>query len=123
MSGLRRGSGSVAVEFALVIPVVLLVVLAVAEVAVVARAQLELINAAREGAREAATSPDPSEALAAARAALGGAADDARISVRRPHVVGASAEVVITLPHRLAPAMFGGAVIELKGRASMRVEQ
>lgn len=110
-------------EFALVVPVVLLVVLAVAEVAVVARVQLELVNAAREGAREAATSPDPASALAAARAALGGGADHARINVSRPHVVGATAVVEITLPHTLAPAIFGGTTIELQGRAAMRVEQ
>ena len=110
-------------EFALVLPVVMLVVVAVAEVAVVARVQIELVNAAREGAREAAASPDPARALAAARTALGGAADDAQISIRRPNIVGATAEVEITLPHRLAPAFFGGALIELRGRAAMRVEQ
>jgi hypothetical protein len=111
------------VEFALVIPVVLLVVLALAEVAVVARVQLDVVNAAREGAREAAASPDPAAALAATRSALGGGADSARISVSRPHVVGARAVVEVTLPHRVAPVLFGGAVIELKGRATMRVEQ
>lgn len=110
-------------EFALVIPVVLLVVLAVAEVAVVARVQLEVVNAAREGAREAATSPDPARALEAARAALGGAADNARINVSREHVVGGDARVEVTVPHTLAPALFGGAVVELRGVATMRVEQ
>lgn len=119
----RREQGSATVEFALVLPVVLLVVLAVAEVAVVGRVQLELVNAAREGAREAATSPDPARALVAARAALGGSADAARINVSRPHVVGATAVVEITLPHTLAPVLFGGATIELRGRAAMRVEQ
>ena len=110
-------------ELALVIPVILLVVLAVAEVAVVARTQLEIVNAAREGAREAATSPDPSRAIAAASAVLGDAAAHARITVSRPHVVGATAEVEITLPHRLGAGVFGGVVIDLHGRAAMRVEQ
>jgi hypothetical protein len=111
------------VEFALVIPVVLVVILAVAEIAVVARVQLEVVNAAREGAREAAASPDPAQALAAARTALGGAADDARISVRRPHLVGAAAEVEVIVPHRIAPAVFGGALVEVSASASMRVER
>jgi hypothetical protein len=115
--------GTAAVEFALVLPVVLVVILAVAEIAVVARVQLEVVNAAREGAREAAVSPDPAQALAAARASLGSAGHDARISVRRPHVVGAAAEVEVVVPHRIAPAVFGGALVQLRGSASMRVEQ
>lgn len=110
-------------EFALVVPAVVLVVLALAEVAVVARIQLEVVNAAREGAREAAANPDPTGALAAARSALGGVADAARINVSREHVVGGTARVEITLPHTLAPVLFGGTVIEVKGSAAMRVEQ
>ncbi len=61
--------GSAVVEFALVVPLVLALVLGLVEVALVARAQLEVVNAAREGAREAAASPDPSDAVRAARAA------------------------------------------------------
>ncbi len=119
----RDESGSVAVELALAIPVIVLLLLAVAEVAVVARAQLEVVNAAREGAREAATSPDPARAVAAASGVLGALAGNARITVRRPHVVGAQAEVEITLPHRLAPGLFGGVSVDLHGKAVMRVEQ
>ena len=63
-------SGSAAVEFALVLPLVLLVLLAVTQVAVVARTQLEVANAAREGARRAATAPDPADAVTVARRAL-----------------------------------------------------
>ena len=63
--------GSAVVEFALVVPVVILVLFAVVEVVVVGRMQLELANAAREGARQAATVVDPAEAVAAAQAALG----------------------------------------------------
>jgi hypothetical protein len=115
--------GSVVVEFALVIPVVLLVLLAAVEVAVVARTQLEVVHAAREGAREAAASPDPARAVAAVQAALGPAASRARITVHRPHVVGATAEVEVLLGHELGSPMFGGPLITLRGRASMRVEQ
>ena len=123
MSVRRDSTGSAAVEFALIVPVVLLVILAVAEIAVVGRVQLELVNAAREGAREAATSPDPALALDAVRSVLGDTADDARITISRAHVVGGEAKVEVVLPHRLAPALFGGAVVELRGRAAMRVEQ
>jgi len=58
----RGGRGSAVVEFALVLPLVLVVLLGAVEVAVVARTQLEVSQAAREGAREAAparTRPPP----------------------------------------------------------------
>jgi len=106
-----------------VLPLVLLLVLALVEVAVTARTQLELVNAAREGAREAAVSPDPAAASAAARAALGDLASAARVSVSRPTVVGRPATVEIVLRHRIAAPVFGGFAIDLRARATMRVER
>jgi Flp pilus assembly protein TadG len=106
-----------------VLPLVLGLVMAVVEVAVVARTQLEVMNAAREGAREAASSPDPVKAVAAARAVLGASADAARVTVTRPHVVGERATVVVRVTHRIAAPLFGGFTIELVGRAAMRVER
>lgn len=61
--------GSAAVEFALVLPLVLLALLAAVEVVVVARTQLEVGHAAREGARQAATVPDVERAVTAAQVA------------------------------------------------------
>ena len=55
----------------MVLPLILALLLAVAEVAVVARTQLELVNGAREGARVAAVSPEPSDAVAAVQEVLG----------------------------------------------------
>lgn len=120
MSGER---GTATIEFALLLPVLLLVILAVVEIAVVARTQLEVVNAAREGARHAATSADPQVAVSAARTALGPRADAARITVTRPDVVGRAATVVVRLSHRVGAPVFGGYVVELSGRASMRVER
>lgn len=110
-------------EFALVLPLVLLVLGAVVEVAVVARTQLELVNAAREGARTAATVVDPAEAAAAARRSLGAAGAEARVSVSRPHIVGEDASVTITVPYRVASVLFGGFEVRLSARAVMRVER
>lgn len=118
-----KDRGSAVVEFALITPLILLLVLGIVEVAVVARTQLELINAAREGAREAAASPDPGAAVAAARSSLGSSGAAARVRVRRPHVVGQRAEVSITLQHRVARVVFGGFDVELSARSSMRVER
>ena len=111
-------------EFALVLPLVLLVLLAVVEVAVAARVQLEVSHAAREGAREAAASPEIERAVAAVRRALPpDAAGRARVSVSREHVVGGTAEVVVRLRHRVAAPLFGGFDVVLVARAVMRVER
>jgi len=115
--------GSAVVEFALVVPLVLTLVLGLVEVALVARTQLEVVNAAREGVREAAASPDPADAVRAARAALGSSGGSARVSVRRPDVVGERAEVRVTLPHRIAAPLFGGVAVEITARSAMRVER
>jgi Flp pilus assembly protein TadG len=120
---LTRPEGSSTVELALLLPLLLIVLVLIAEVAVVARAQIEVTGAAREGARAAATTPDPAAAVAAVRDALGSRAGAARISVRRPHVVGAAATVRIELPHRIAVPLLGGFTLTLRAGAVMRVEQ
>ena len=112
-------------EFVLVLPVVLALLLTVVEVAVVARVQLEVTQAAREGAREAATTPEPERAVAAVRNALGpdAAGSGPRLGVSRDHVVGGSAVVVVRLQHHVAAPLFGGFDVTLVGRAVMRVER
>ncbi len=112
------------VEFALVLPVVVLVLLAVVEVTVVARTQYELVHAAREGARTAATVADPSRAVAAVQDALDPVvAARVRVTVERPETVGSSAVVTVLLPHRLAGGLFGGLRVDLRARSVMRVER
>lgn len=121
---MRRQEGSAVVEFALVIPLVLAVLLAAVEITVVARTQLAVSQAAREGAREAAASPDPERAVAVVLRFLGNdLARDARVAVSRDHVVGGRAEVVVKVRHRIAAPLMGGWPIELEARSSMRVEQ
>ncbi len=115
--------GSAVVEFALVVPLVLALILGLVEVALVARTQMEVVNAAREGAREAAASPDPADAVRVARAALGDIGSAARVSVRRPDVVGRLAEVRVVLPYRVAALLFGGVSVDVTARAVMRVER
>jgi Flp pilus assembly protein TadG len=116
--------GSAVVEFALVIPVVVVVLLAAVEIAVMARTQMEVSQAAREGAREAAAVPDPSQAVSVVRAFLG---DDlaarATVSVSRDHRVGGRAEVKVRVRHRLGGGLLGGLTVTLEGRSSMRVER
>ncbi|MDJ0961606.1 MAG: pilus assembly protein [Acidimicrobiia bacterium] len=122
MTSLTNSRGSAVVEFALVLPLVLIALGAAVELTIVARTQMELVNAAREGARTAATVVDPAEAAAATRRALGSVGSTARVSVTRPHVVGEEAVVTIMVPHRIAGAIFGGFEVPLRARSVMRVE-
>lgn len=66
----RGDEGQAAVELALVLPLVALLLLAVAQVALVVRDQVLVVHAAREAARAAAVEPT---LAAARRAALAGA--------------------------------------------------
>ena len=116
-------SGGATAELALLLPLLVVVLIAIGELAVVARTQLELINAAREGARVAAVSAEPADAVAAAQAVLGPEGDRARVAVVRPQVVGEAATVRVSIRHRLAPFLFGGGEVELAARAAMRVER
>ncbi len=111
-------------EFFLAIPLVVLVLVAGLQVAAVARARLELQGAVREGARVAATSPDPARAVAAVRQALSDELRDrARISVSRPSVVGRPARVTARVRLVLPLPFTGGFEVDLNADASMLVER
>ena len=107
-------------EAAFVIPVVLVVLMAVIEVVSVVGVQLELVAAAREGARAAAVASEPAVAVDAAREVLGDR--PAVISVVRPHVVGRPAEVTVRFEKPLVTPLLGGITVPLSARAVMRVE-
>jgi Flp pilus assembly protein TadG len=112
------------VELAVALPAVVLLVLALLEVVIVARTELELVAAAREGARVAATTPDPAQAVEAVKQALGNElAAQARISITRPAVVGRPAVVRVELRHSLVTPVLRWLTIDLKSRAVMRVER
>jgi Flp pilus assembly protein TadG len=121
MVGSERGSA--VVEFAFVLPLLLVLMFGIMEVAVVARSEIQLLHAAREGARAAAASPDAAVAANAARSALGPQGVNARISVVRPASVGSKATVTISLRHSVAAPLFGGFPVDLGATASMRVER
>ena len=124
MSGRRGEPGSAVVEFVLVLPALVLVLLAVVEVTVVARTQYELVHAAREGARTAATVSDPSRAVQAVQAALDpSVAGRVQVTVERPGTVGSQAVVTVVLPHRLGARILGGLQLDLRARSVMRVER
>lgn len=65
-----RERGQATVEFALLLPVLVLSLLAVIQVALVVRDHVAVVHAAREAARAASVDPDPGSAVRAARRAL-----------------------------------------------------
>ncbi len=77
-SGRQRGSA--VVEFALVLPLVLIVVLGLVQVGLVVRDRLLVESAARAGARAAALQDDPA-AIAAAAVAAGAGLDAGLVQV------------------------------------------
>jgi len=79
-SRLEGERGSSAVEFALLLPILLLVLLALVQVGVLARDALVLTQASRAGAREAAVQPSSDAVEQAVRGAAAGLAEE-RLSV------------------------------------------
>lgn len=80
MTGPRRGDvrGQATVELVLVLPVVVLALLLVIQVGLIARAQVLVVNAAREGARTAAVE-GPGAAAGAASTSPGLQSDRVRV--------------------------------------------
>jgi hypothetical protein len=72
----RRASGQATVELALVLPLLAFAMLAILQVALVARDQLVVVHTARETARTASRDPNAAHALEVAGRRLPGAAVD-----------------------------------------------
>lgn len=112
------------IELLLVIPVAVVVLVAGLQVISVSRARIELVGAVREGARVAATSPDPARAVEAVQAALPPRVRRlTRVSVSRPSIVGSPARVTATSRHELGPPFPAGLGVDLTASASMLVER
>lgn len=121
---LSKDRGSVTIEFFLVIPLLIVVLAAGVQVISVARARVELLGAVREGARVAATTPDPAKAVEAVRAAMSpDVRDRMRISVSRPAVVGRPARVTASMRHLFAVPWLDDFGVDVSATASMLVER
>ncbi len=116
--------GSVTVEFFLVLPLVVLLLVAGLQLVSVARVKIELIGAVREGARVAATTPDPSRAVDAVVGALDPEmASRTRISVTRPSVPGQMATVTATFRQVVDFFILPDLEFDIPARATMRTEK
>jgi len=113
--------GQAAVEFALVLPLVVMALLALIQVGLLVRDHLAVVHAAREAAREASVAPDPARAVAAARRTLPGA----EVEVGERPEVGGSIEVEVRYRSVTDVPLVGKLFPdpELRARAVMRVER
>ncbi|MET4637102.1 TadE family type IV pilus minor pilin [Mycetocola sp. 2940] len=118
----RSEDGAAAVEFALVLPVLILLILGLIEFSLVFNTQISLTNAAREGARVMAIQNDPGVARAAAINAAPGvtpAVTGGNIAIT-PANCGAGDTVTVTIDYNaeLITGFFGTA-LGLTGRGVM----
>lgn len=132
MKKLRSESGAAAVEFALVVPILLLLLLGIVEFGRVYNAQLQLTAAARDGARVMSINAVPAQTVANAKAATIASAGalhpdiaDSQVAVSAlpagtgPCPPGSTATVTVTYPLQFLSGMFG-ASITLTGKGVMQ---
>ena len=116
-----RERGQATVEFALILPILAMAILAVLQVALVVRDRIAVVHAAREAARAASVEPDPSGAIRAARRSLPGA----EVHVGRRGKIGEPIAVVVTFTSHtdlpLVGPLFPDPVLE--SRVVMRIER
>lgn len=125
MRGGRGESGQAAVELALALPLLAVLFLLLLQVTLVARDQVLLTHAAREGAREAAVADDPG---AARRGALAGSRlDPDRLDVTAAGRGEPGSRVTATLVYESATdvPVVGAFVgdVRLRAAVTMRVEK
>jgi Flp pilus assembly protein TadG len=132
----HRGRGQSLVEFAIILPVFLMIAFAVVDFGLALDASIDISNAAREGARLGVVQPTPSTIEARVRE-VAGRLDNGNLSINVSCQTAAGAacpggmsgatsgtSVVVKVDYRypmLTPIAFG-TVIPLSSTAEMRVE-
>jgi Flp pilus assembly protein TadG len=122
----RDERGSAVVEFALVVPVLMVFLLAMIQAGLLLRDQLVVLEAARAGAREASVSAADEEVRAAAAEAAA-ALDPAALSVTVQRGGGQGQPVTVDVAYAMAVTVpfverFFPSVLTLRGSATMRQE-
>lgn len=125
MSKASSERGSASIEFALVLPILLILTLAMVQVGLLVRDDLVLTNAARAAAREAAVTSDDDRVRSAMEdAAASLRAEDIELSIERSER-GHPATVRLRYPDRIVVPFVGWlfpSTVTLQGEASMRQE-
>jgi len=117
-----KDRGQASVEFALVLPLVLIVLLGLLQVGIFMLEKLQVSGAAREGAREAAVTSDRDRIENAAKRAA--PTLDIQVEVNRGDQRGDPAVVGVSAPPTEVPIM--GSIVAgrpLKSTATMRIER
>ncbi len=121
-----RERGSAVVEFALVLPILLLVCIALVQITVIARDQLLVVQAARASAREAAVDPDEDAVRSAAlEAAPGLAPASLDVTVARAGGLGEPVRVTVGYDAMIAAPLAGiflPSSVRLTADSTMRQE-
>jgi Flp pilus assembly protein TadG len=120
-----KGEGQAAVELALALPLLAVLLLGLIQVGLLVRDQVLVVHAAREAARQAAVDPAPEAARRAATASSG--LVPARLQVAVTGRGGAGSRVRVNVRYR-APTdipLVGPAIadFEMHASATMRVEK
>ena len=118
---MRSERGQSAVEFALVLPLFVVFLFALVQIALIARDEVLVVHAARVAVREASVDVTGTRALAAARHTL----RRAQVVVRRGASLGDRVEVEVTYVSRTDVPLVGPLLpdVTLHSRAVMRVER
>ncbi len=116
-----RERGQATVEFALILPLVVFLLLAVLQTALVVRDYVAVVHAAREAVRAASVDRDSDAPVAAAQRVL----REARVDVGPRPAVGAPIRVEVTYTSRTDLPMVGLVFpdLELQATAVMRTER
>jgi Flp pilus assembly protein TadG len=124
--GSEHGSeGQAAVELALALPLVALLLLAIVQLGLLVRDQVLVVHAAREGARQAAVDGAPEAARKAATAATGLPSRGMTISVSGRGGPGSHVRVEVRYRAPTDVPLVGAALgqVTLHASATMRVEK
>lgn len=110
----RRDDGSVTAEYAVGLPTVVLTLLVVLSASVVGEAQLQCVDAARAGARQAARSETDGRAVAVARSAAPAGAEVTLTRSADTVLVGVRATVRVPFPGGLTVSVGSRSVAALE---------
>ena len=122
----ERGSeGQAAVELALALPLVAVLLLALVQLGFLVRDQVLVVHAAREAVRQAAVDPASDAARRAAAASSGLAPDRLEVSVSGRGGPGSRVRVTVTYRAPTNVPLVGAAVgdVDMHASATMRVER
>ena len=122
----ERGSeGQAAVELALALPLVAVLLLALVQLGFLVRDQVLVVHAAREAVRQAAVDPASDAARRAAAASSGLASDRLEVTVSGRGGPGSRVRVTVTYRAPTNVPLVGAAVgdVDMHASATMRVER